>query len=990
MQRLHAVILFADLSSATSLGETIDPEFFAEIIGEIRNVAEKVIEQYNGVLNQFYGDGILSAFGIPEASKDAMYEDAIYNAAVAALELHHKVRNLPRHPKLPPHFNLMLHSGIHSGLVVSAEGDKVQGRYKITGDALNTAARLSDQAEPDQIIISAETLQSEKPFFKTKKLPPLYLQGKVQPLEAYLIEGLSKVKTRYEARVKMGLTSYAGRKAEHKLLHELEAKSRGGSFQTANLIGDSGVGKSRLAQEFLNTIKQTQDQHTFNVFCRRNSPPLQVFAELFSKIFGISSNESNADIQGKIETKLKQFNITNDKIKTDLKKLFVIEESDISKEKIVEYSFSNTIATILREISKNETIILFFDDFHFVDEHTKIIFSDLQKALSNCPIFTITTSRSGTGDHFLLSGKIIQIHPLNFKDSTDIVSSLFSTNIPDQDKKELYEMSGGNPLFLEELCKTILSNVDRKSPPGPPCTSAFNRYKEDKIPSTLHLLTAKRINNLPVHIATILNCAAIAGKEIDIVTLETLLGRSLSESDIRELAENDLLYRTDNNRSLRFKHGVTRNAIYESVNVKEKQKTHEQYAKIIEQRSKNEGRANDWEELAYHFDKAGKDKSCGLYSELSGNKALSSSVLDRARYFFSMALNKLDPEFKPDNSYDRWKSILSRLGWACVFDPSPDQLSYLERAIYLAKKNSDHHGLLKAEFWLGYVHYALGEPEKALTPCSNVLTAAQVTGNKQLIADSRSILAQTYVSTCEYDKADNLFSKIPGISDEIEPKKYANGAAYTIACKALKLGDQGKLNESYAEFERALKVVSLNENDVAGSVLSLYSAVKLWQENWTEAKKLANTAREKAQSITSTYVFAMANAQHAYANWKIHNDENSVDILLDTTRWLEKQGKHLFMSINYAWLCDVMMKKNNHHKVRSFAAKAILRARKKDLFGEAMAYRCLAKLAALNKNFSATEKYLNLAMKSALFRGSKHEILYIEREQELLLSGFRV
>lgn len=147
--RSHTTILFADLTSSTRIGETLDPELVAEVLGRLRKVAEDVVSQHGGVVNQFYGDGVLAAFGFPEPR-----EDDVLRAIFAALDLHQAAASILPIPGIEiPNFTLQLHSGIHAGLVFVQEGDCIQGRYKLTGDALNTAARLSDAARPNEVLV---------------------------------------------------------------------------------------------------------------------------------------------------------------------------------------------------------------------------------------------------------------------------------------------------------------------------------------------------------------------------------------------------------------------------------------------------------------------------------------------------------------------------------------------------------------------------------------------------------------------------------------------------------------------------------------------------------------------------------------------------------------------------------------------------------------------------------------------------------------------
>ena len=181
--RCFTTIIFSDLCSSTQISESLDPELVAEILSRVRDVAESVVGRHGGIVNQFYGDGVLAAFGFPNPQQD----DAV-KAISAALELHQEVAKILPLPGIHlPGMEIQLHSGIHSGLVAIQEGDHTQGRYKLSGDALNTAARLSSCAQPNQLLVSATTMENLLPFFVIENVESLHLKGKSEPLDAYSV-----------------------------------------------------------------------------------------------------------------------------------------------------------------------------------------------------------------------------------------------------------------------------------------------------------------------------------------------------------------------------------------------------------------------------------------------------------------------------------------------------------------------------------------------------------------------------------------------------------------------------------------------------------------------------------------------------------------------------------------------------------------------------------------------------------------------------------
>lgn len=182
-QRCQAAILYSDLSALNQLIEKLDPEPVAGILSELRQVTESVVNDHGGIVNQFYGDGVLAAFGYPDSQNNSKKQ-----AIFAALDLHQAVREIkPPADIYIAGFDIQLQSGIDSGLVAVQKGDPIQGRYRLTGDPLNTAAHLSVCANQNQILVSADTVQDLLPLFVTEKEKWLQLKGKSEPVKAYSI-----------------------------------------------------------------------------------------------------------------------------------------------------------------------------------------------------------------------------------------------------------------------------------------------------------------------------------------------------------------------------------------------------------------------------------------------------------------------------------------------------------------------------------------------------------------------------------------------------------------------------------------------------------------------------------------------------------------------------------------------------------------------------------------------------------------------------------
>ena len=244
-ERRQATVLFSGLSGYTTMSERLDPEEVEGIMSRIKAEAVKIVASHGGIVNQFVGDEVLALFGIPTA-----HEDDPHRAVRASLELHELVRDISPEVEKKIGAPLRMHSGINTGLIVTHQRDDREGRYGITGDAVNTGARLAAQAREDEILLGPETRRQITPFFETEVLEPVVMKGKTRQMIPHRVVGVSTVQSRFEAAEQWGFTAFIGREGELATLNSCLEKVVAGNGQFVSVVGEAGVGKSRLLYEF--------------------------------------------------------------------------------------------------------------------------------------------------------------------------------------------------------------------------------------------------------------------------------------------------------------------------------------------------------------------------------------------------------------------------------------------------------------------------------------------------------------------------------------------------------------------------------------------------------------------------------------------------------------------------------------------------------------------------------------------------------------------
>ena len=425
------------------------------------------------------------------------------------------------------------------------------------------------------------------------------------------------------------------------------------------------------------------------------------------------------------------------------------------------------------------------------------------------------------------------------------------------------------------------------------------------------------------------------------------------------LTEQDLIYPGEQRGTLRFKHGIARDVIYHSVGLHQRKALHKRIAETLKQQASSGLEEEFYEPLAYHYAASGQSAEAARYAELAGDKAMTASALDRAQIHYLAALQAIDLSEMSDDKYRRWMQIAQRLALACVFDPSREQLEVLRRAVDLAVGHHDVEATARAEYWTGYIYYALGESGQAVPHLEIALKHARSVGDARLAKQIGATLGQACAAACEYDKAIVLLDEaIDAKRKHRRSNRPAVGFAYTLACKASVLGDRGKFEEAYQCFDEALAAICGSGHEVEGSVLCWRSGVLLWQGRWEDARHSALGAQRVAERVKSHYLYAMSLSLGAYATWRREGVAASLQTIVDATSWLEGRERGLFISLNYGWLAEGMVAVKRWRAARRHAAYALTRGRSHDRIGEAMAFRAMARASAAEKTGSRRRNIL--------------------------------
>jgi len=956
-RRCYLVVLFCDLCDSTRLSASMEAEDYGALLKKIHQMSELVITSRGGTVIRVVGDGVLAVFGFPEPR-----ESDGRRAVEAARHLHDFCRGLvaPNARMPAPH----LHTGIHAGQVLVQQGDIVHGVLELLGAVPNIASRLSDAAMPDEILVSEETLGPESPFFQTGPERLVPVAGREQPIAAYSILGRSLVQTRFEAHECRGLAPFVGRQTELAALLDLLDSARIRSTPHVAISAPAGVGKTRLSQEFLARAEQ-RGCRVLMGYCEGylSAEPLQPFIQILSTVCGIAPKMSGTEVALEMVTGY----LGGAGLQShgpEILQLLSLQSAQGAPGRGTDAA-EGTVAAVqalLGHLLARGPLAIFIDDWQWADAATSQMLSSI-RGLGSPGLFVLLATRGFEAGGATMSDiHVIELSPLSDEEAIQSINALLPNTDPFV-AAEIRHYSGGNPLYIEELCHSAAHEA-----------AYVQQVHAQGGAAWLNGLIESRVARLPAEQAELVATAAVIGNVVPLWLLEELTGRAEDDPLIKGLADADFIFPGETPGTLRFKHGITRDVIHDSVGLYQRRAMHVRIAEAVRRRS---GAAQDeaYEALAYHYGAAGATRDAAHYAEMAGDKALAVSALDRAKAQYGAALTALDASPSFSEIRARWLTIADKLGRICVFDAARRDLPIFRRAVELAQQAGDQPALARARYWLGYVNFSLGESREAILHCEQALQAAQEVGDDRLTVQIRATLGQARTAACDYEGALPLLDEAVAVKKRFRSgSRPAVGLAFSLVCRGWALGDRGEFGAANACFDDASSLVLGLTHEIGASISGLRAAVLLWQGRWADAREAAAESTRIAEQTRSLFQFCMGRALAGYADWKLGGGLESLLQVQQATTWLEPREGGLFRSLNHGWLAEGLMSLERVAEARHYATGALVRGRKGDLIGVAMAYRALAEGAASwSKDRVRAEHYLALARGVARQRGSPHE-----------------
>ena len=646
-ERKTVTALFADMAGSTALIHGLDPEEAHHLIEPVVALMMEAVHYYEGYVAKSLGDGILALFGAPIA-----HEDHPQRALFAALRMQQAMRWHGDRIRLEKGIPLQIRVGVHTGEVVvrSIRTDDLHTDYDPVGHTIHIASRMEGIATPTSILVSESTHKLAEGYFEFKALGAAQVKGLPEPLPVYEVLGPGALRTRLQLAAHRGLARFVGREAEMAHLNQALETVRAGRGQVVGVVGEAGVGKSRLFHEFKERSRRgCLVLETFSVSHGKAFANLPLI-ELLKSYFQITARDDERRCREKVVGKVLTLERSFEDLVPYLLYLLGMGESASAladmDPKIRRDRTFDAITQLLTRESQSQPVELLFEDLQWLDRETEAFLVYLVERVPETRILLLVNFRPEYRPAWECSQ--LRLEALGPGEAQGLLTVLLGDDaslLPL--KQRILEKTEGNPFFMEEVVQTLAEEGSLLGEPG--------RYRIERTPAALHIPTtvqgvlAARIDRLPLAQKELLQTLAVIGKEFPFSLMQRICGGQLARTDddlrglLAHLEAAEFIYERPAYPEVEysFKHALTQEVAGHSLLTERRSALHERTAKAIEALFPT--RIADYcSELAHHYSLSGNIPKAVEYLHRAGQQALRHAADPDAMHHLGAALGLLE------------------------------------------------------------------------------------------------------------------------------------------------------------------------------------------------------------------------------------------------------------------------------------------------------------------------------------------------------------
>jgi len=711
-ERRYASVLFADISGFTAMSELLDPEDVTATMNECFGFVEAIVKSHGGHVDKYLGDCVMAVFGVPQG-----LEDAPKHAVNAAIEIRNRIGTLRSERSTDP--PLGIHIGVNSGLVVAGDVGGVSKRdFTVMGDTVNVASRLKDASPIGSIWVGEETYRRTRDEFDYKALAPLALKGKGERVAAFELRSpKGHIHRPRLARADRTITSdLVGRRQEVDLLRQAIGEVILGQGGIVNLVGEAGMGKSRLVAEV--TAPGATSEFPAALILEGRSLSMgqglsfHPFVDLLRDWANIAEDDPEDEARIKLEAAIRELAPDDvDELMPFIATLMGIRLSGAHAERIegiegegLEKVIVKSMRDLLLRLAATRPLVLVFEDLHWADMSSVRLLEVLFRMATKTRVLFINVFRAqheGIGTRLLDAtadtcpgrSTVIALERLSDKECDLLMRNLLNVEVPHDFRTLIRQQADGNPFFIEEVIRSLIDDgvIDYRE----------GRFRITEqihsvvIPKTIQDVVMARVDRLDERTRQLLRVASVIGRSFYRRILTDLAGHyDELDADLATLKERQLIFERQSRSTgvhrrrvlvaeteYVFKHALAQETVYHSLLNKTRKDLHLQVARSIECQFAD--RLNDfYGMLAYHYSRAESLEKAEEYLFKAGDEAARSAASSEALAYFQDA-SRLYLQLHGDGGDPIRKAALEKkIGFALVSRGNLSQcIAHFDRAL---------------------------------------------------------------------------------------------------------------------------------------------------------------------------------------------------------------------------------------------------------------------------------------------------------------------
>jgi tetratricopeptide (TPR) repeat protein len=846
--------------------------------------------------------------------------------------------------------DLPVRMGIHSGPVVFGPvGDRLPMDSTAIGDTANVAARLEQAAEPATILLSEATYQLAQSYARVEPVGPLVLKGKADPITAYRLLEVSQALAALRPSTADRRTTFVDRQGDLAILNNLLREVESGHRQAVGIVGEPGIGKSRLLSEFRRQL--ASERVTWiegRCVSYGTAIPYLLMLDLLRGSCSILEGDTAGAIFEKVRSGLERVGMDPDQDSPVLLHLLGVADSGaapaLSNPEAVKAKTFETFRQVSIKLSLERPLVLVLEDLHWVDNISEEFLGFLAENIGAARILMLATYRPGYGPPWIdkTYSREMLMQPLSRDDSIHVVRSVLrAERLVELATAEIVAKADGNPLFLEQLTLHAGEAEDLRS--------------GLMVPDTIHDVVMARIDRLPSELKQLLQIASVIGREFSLRLLSAVWqGAAPPENLLRELNRLDFVYERVVGDWVGhvFRHALTQETAYGSLLQRHRRAHHATVGHALEQLYS--GRADEVAELlALHFGRSEEAEKSVDYAILAAEKSQRRWANSEALAYFEDALRRLEamPDTKP-NRLRRIDAVVKQAEVKFALGRQAEHIQALEQIRDIVDQSNDPRRRATWHSWIGYLHSLTGSPAAvAIEHCRQAAAIASAAGCDDLEGFIYSCALQAYVVAGELRAAIVAGDRAVAILEAQDNLWWASRTLWNTAQAAIYLGEW----EASLAYCRRVLAHATTLDDRRLKVVGLYrtGSAHIHQGDIERGLRYC----EEALALNPLpFDVAFANVFHGYGEIRAGRFDAGIAELTEALAWFDRSRLHHVRVAPALRLAEGYLGRGEVAAARVLIDDVLTTSRAKGYrYVEGLAHRLLAECLAQESPTSAAE-----------------------------------